>query len=158
MDAPLQVGALRNTSRMWTALYQVHPKLTWSQKQVENTLLLVEPIATQNWPKALSPEERSSWVVSIARQFRVMARHINNGKSRRASWVPDIIGSSFLKITDFAKPPTTDDFLFGYDPECKAAYRYKASSSGNGGRDYTNKFENPPNCTCLLYTSPSPRD
>eukprot|EP00969_Alexandrium_andersonii_P260805 11530869-Alexandrium_andersonii.AAC.1 len=82
---------------MWKTLYDIHPSLTWSQKSIEATLGQVEARVADRWPQRLSDEEKITWRASLGKQFRAMARHINNGKARSASWLGDVLGDGWKR-------------------------------------------------------------
>eukprot|EP00969_Alexandrium_andersonii_P176852 7819754-Alexandrium_andersonii.AAC.1 len=80
---------------MWAKLYAVHPSLVWSQSQVEELMLSVEAAVSDKWVSSFTADERTSWKKSLAKQFRAMARAINNGRARRASWLRDVLGADY---------------------------------------------------------------
>jgi hypothetical protein len=76
---------------MWQQVKQLQPNLSFSQKLMEEAFGIAgKKCGESKWARALTENEMKTWKVSIAKQFRTMARHIC--QSSKASWYKKMFG------------------------------------------------------------------
>lgn len=74
-------------NEFWKDIYAENPNLFFSQRSAEQLFEILEEHATAFWPRPLTAQESGEWRQSMSRRIRAMARHINNARAKKASWV-----------------------------------------------------------------------
>ena len=94
MRSVKQSAKIARHGALWKALAHIQPNLAFAQKDLEN---IFERVGTEmgtegKWRRELTSAEMTTWKRSISRQFRCMARHIQ--QSRDAQWCKRLLGEA----------------------------------------------------------------
>ena len=136
LKAPLNKERIVARRAMWQAVYKVHPKLTFSQKNAEEMFDIVydEAMTNKTWARSLGDEEKTEWRASIARQFRTMARHINNGRTK--PWFAEL-GLEGEECGDAVGDSTGDSSpCLALVPQTRKSKKAKATLPSSKGSEY----------------------
>ena len=96
-DGPKQPKKLLKYKEMWKQIKNLHPMMTFTQKQVESAMKAAAVECQKSvWPRKLSDVEMKEWSCSISKQFRSACRHIM--QSPKTAWFRQMFAKSEVEL------------------------------------------------------------
>ena len=143
----VEVSKVLAHKKMWQELKTHHNSLAWSQKTMEDALLIVAGEQGKHvWPRELDEGEMASFSLRMARRIRTQARHITQAiaKNPQTGWLLRLWeeghGGDEPGVEEQAMVPSDgveeqavvpSDWFYGYDRKLRKAWRRPADDSGD---------------------------
>ena len=138
----VEVSKVLAHKKMWQELKTHHNSLAWSQKTMEDALLIVAGEQGKHvWPRELDEGEMASFSLRMARRIRTQARHITQAiaKNPQTGWLLRLWeeghGGDEPGVEEQAM--VQSDWFYGYDRQLRksvAAPPQMALETNSGAR------------------------
>ena len=165
LNATLDKDKILRVGSMWRDIQTIFGGIpAFTQSQAERLFhQLVDKQGPLVWPRQLTPGEVKTYVPSIARQFRTMARHIAQAKLKNSSWLAQLFVVVESQGAMASVPPREDSpdvevlavkqaiapsssssgnlpYCYGYDAEYRMAWRCLPDSTA---KEFAKPFYKP---------------
>ena len=116
------------------AVYRVHPRLTFAEKDIAKILGIVADLQRDVWSRPLTPAEKCAYQEQIGKRMRTMFHHINDARSKHSpQWVCNLLdyadeGQPAKKKRSCGK--VAPQWVHDFDWQNHRVYRYPIGSPG----------------------------
>jgi hypothetical protein len=96
LDCPFAVEKIEAVAPLWQKVFELHPQLTFTQKQLTEALGIVHNAKHGSWKRQLNKDELKEWKEIMGKRFRAQARALSQGIFKSNLWATKIVygGSS----------------------------------------------------------------
>ncbi len=107
MNSAKQPAKLLLHGPLFMALQRVDEKLTFTQKTLEQALVITHEACAAKWGRTMTKPQLQSWSTSLAKQLRTACRHIN--QSLKTAWVRKLLSMPDVAVEDVAEEDAVEE-------------------------------------------------
>ena len=142
--APTEVGNIEAAHPLLIELHSLSSNLCFAKSVVSKALRLLLEMKADDPAFYLRPEDESNYILTMTRRVVNLCSAVREGSHRpsKAAWVKSL---PWATPPAKAMPPpcVDDDWVFGYDPEARSAWRAWTQSGKVGARQYCLEMKKP---------------